>query len=200
MAGSGGVTDVRVRKTACGKRQNEPPAGSIRNVIIRNVIARGKGTSGINGHPDSWLENVSLENVKLWLSHDPESPLEKAVDAMKVRWAKNLKLKDVEVFWDKPESGKWQSALNVEDVNVLEIQGFGGRQAKLGADMSAIVLNQVEDATIRDSKAAEGTSVFLQVKGNKTKGVRLVGNDLVKAKVPSEPTNRCARFTLPSLV
>jgi len=96
----------------------------------------------------------------------------------------NLKLKDVEVFWDKPESGKWQSALNVEDVNGLEIQGFGGRQAKLGADMPAIVLNQVEDAAIRDSKAAEGTSVFLRVKGNKTRGVRLMGNDLVKAKVP----------------
>src|SRR5437867_7793010 len=119
-------------------RQNEPPAGSIRNVIIRNVIARGKGTSGINGHPNSWLENVSLENVKLWLSHDPESPIEKAVDAIKVRWAKNLKLKDVEVSWDKPESGKWESALNVEDVNGLEIQGFSGRQAKLGADMPAV--------------------------------------------------------------
>ena len=52
------------------------------------------------------------------------------------------------------------------------------------ADVPAVVLNQVEDATIRDSKAAEGTSVFLGVKGNKTRGVRLVGNDLVKAKVP----------------
>jgi len=165
-------------------RQNEPPAGSIRNVIIRNVIARGKGTSGINGHPNSWLENVSLENVKLWLSHDPESPIEKAVDAIKVRWAKNLKLKDVEVSWDKPESGKWESALNVEDVNGLEIQGFSGRQAKLGADMPAVVLNQVEDVTIRNSKAADGTAVFLRVKGNKTRGVYLLGNDLLKAKVP----------------
>jgi len=166
-------------------RQNEPPAGSIRNVIIRNVIARGKGTSGINGHPNSWLENVSLENVKLWLSHDPESPIEKAVDAIKVRWAKNLKLKDVEVNWDKPESGKWESALNVEDVNGLEIQGFSGRQAKPGAaEMPAVVLKQVEDVTIRNSKAADGTSVFLRVKGNKTRGVYLLGNDLLKAKVP----------------
>ena len=52
-------------------RPDEPPAGSIRNVLIRNVIARGKGSSVINGHPDSWLEGITLENVKLFLSSDP---------------------------------------------------------------------------------------------------------------------------------
>src|SRR5256885_8661423 len=46
-------------------RQNEPPAGSIRNVIIRNVIARGKGTSGINGHPNSWLERSEEHTSEL---------------------------------------------------------------------------------------------------------------------------------------
>jgi polygalacturonase len=165
-------------------RQNEPAAGSIRNVILRNIIARGKGTCGINGHPDSWLENVSLENVKLSLSNDPDSPLEKAVYAMKVRWARNMRLKDVEVHWDKPESAKWESALHIQDVKGLELEGFAGRQAKLGADMPAVVLNQVEDVTIRDSKAPEGTAVFLRVSGDKSRGVYLLGNDLMSAKTP----------------
>ena len=81
--------------------------GAIRNVIVRNVVARGMGTSGINGHPDSWLENVSLENVKLFMSHDPASPLETAEQAMKIRWARNLKL-DVEGFGisPRPPNGK----------------------------------------------------------------------------------------------
>src|ERR1022692_4528091 len=35
-------------------RANEPPAGSIRNVLIQNVVAHGQGTSMIHGHPDSW--------------------------------------------------------------------------------------------------------------------------------------------------
>jgi len=43
----------------------------IRNVLLKNIIARGKGTSMINGHPESFLEGVSLENIKLFLSSDP---------------------------------------------------------------------------------------------------------------------------------
>ncbi|HWF46951.1 MAG TPA: glycosyl hydrolase family 28 protein, partial [Bryobacteraceae bacterium] len=58
------------------KRANEPAAGKIRNVIIQNVIAHGAGASVINGHPASWLEGVRLDNVKLFLSHDPRAPYE----------------------------------------------------------------------------------------------------------------------------
>lgn len=164
-------------------RANEPPAGSIRNVLIRNVIARGQGTSIIHGHPDSWLENVSLENVQLWLSNDPDSKLEKADDAIKVRWARNLKLKDVTVHWDKPESAKWQSALAVEDVKELELDGFSGRQAKMGGDSPTIILNRVEDAMIRNSKATDGTGIFLRVAGNKSSDIYLMDNDLRKARL-----------------
>jgi polygalacturonase len=164
-------------------RANEPPAGSIRNVLIRNVIARGQGTSMIHGHPDSWLENVSLENVQLWLSNDPDSKLEKADDAIKVRWARNLKLKDVTVHWDKPESAKWQSALAVEDVKELELDGFSGRQAKMGGDSPTIILNRVEDAMIRNSKATDGTGIFLRVAGNKSSDIYLMDNDLRKARL-----------------
>jgi hypothetical protein len=146
-------------------------------------VARGTGFSGINGHPDSWLDGVSLENVKLFIAHDPSSPLEKTEQAIKVRWAKNLKMKDVEVVWDKPESTKWRNALSVEDVKQFELDGFTGRQAKLGTDDAAVILNRVEGATVRNSRAAEGTSTFLQIKGG-SRRIHLVGNDFQEAKVP----------------
>jgi polygalacturonase len=165
-------------------KEKDTRAGSIRNVLIRNVIARGQGSSLINGHPESWLEGITLENIKLFLSTDPASLLQKAVHAMKVRWAKDLKLKDVEVIWDKPASDKWESALYVEDVQGLEIEGLSARQAKLGVEVPAVVLNQVEGATIRNSKAREGTSVFLKVMGNRSQGIYLFGNDFVKSRVP----------------
>ena len=58
--------DIKRRSEVDGTPQpNEPPAGSIRNVTIRNVIAHGQGTSMIHGHPDSWLDGVSLDNIKL---------------------------------------------------------------------------------------------------------------------------------------
>lgn len=166
------------------QRDNEPPAGAIRHVLIRNVIARGKGSSLINGHPDSWLEGVSLENIKLFLSADPAAPYDKSVHAIKVRWARNLKLKDVEVNWDKPESSQWQSAIDVEDTQGLEIDGFSGRQAKVQTETPAVALHEVEDATIRNSTAQHGTSVFLRVSGTKSRRISLLGNDFRRAKVP----------------
>src|SRR5262249_2585188 len=56
--------------------REEPPAGSIRNVLITNVIARGCGTSLIHGRPDSPIEGVRLQNVRLSVSSDPDAPFE----------------------------------------------------------------------------------------------------------------------------
>jgi hypothetical protein len=163
-------------------RANEPRAGSIRNVLIRNVVAHGQGTSMIHGHPDNWLDGVSLDNIKLFVSNDPDSPLQKTVDAIEVRWARNLKLKDVEVIWDKPVSAKWQSALRVDDAQDLELDAFRGRPA--GAGAPAVRFTNVDGATVRNSNAAAGTELFLDIAGAKSRGIRLIGNDLGAAKVP----------------
>ncbi len=165
-------------------RDQDPPMGAIRNVLLRNIIARGKGSSMISGHAESWLENVSLENVRLFLSADPDSPLQKAVHAMRFRWARDLKLKDVEVIWDKPESDKWQSALYLEDIRGLEVDGFAGRPAKSDSEIPAIALSQVEDAVIRNARVREGTTVFLEVSGERSQGIVLHGNDLRRARIP----------------
>ena len=161
---------------------NQPPAGSIRNVMIRNVVARGQGTSTIHGHPDNWLDGISLDNIKLFVSNDPHSPLQKTVDAMQVRWARNLKLKDVEVIWDQPASAKWQSALRLEDAQDVELDGFRGREAAPG--MPAVAFVNVDGASVRNTNAAPGTELFLDIAGAKSRGIRLMGNDLDAAKTP----------------
>lgn len=175
--------NVKRRSEVDGVRHaNEPPAGSIRNVMIRNVVARGMGSSLINGHPDSWLDGVSLDNIKLFVSNDPESPLQKTVHAMQIRWARNLKLKDVEVIWDKPAAAKWRSALRLDDAQDVELDGFRGRPAAAGAP--AVEFTNVDGATVRNSKAAPSTEVFLNVAGAKSRGIQLRGNDLGAAKIP----------------
>jgi len=171
---------IRRRSEIEGKppQPGEPPAGSIRNVIIRNVIAHGKGSCLISGHPDSWLENVSLENIRLFLSTDPSAAYDRSVNAMQFRFARDLKVKDVEVVWDKPESAKWQSALSFQDVHGLRLEGFVGAPAKPQTDIPAVVLDQVERAAISNSKARPGTNVYLKVKGAKSRDIYLVGNEL----------------------
>lgn len=164
-------------------REHEPAAGSIRNVILRNIIAHSKGTSFINGHPDSWLENVSLENIKFFLSTDPAAPYDKSVDAMRIRWAKNLKLEDVEIIWEQPELKKWENAVYLEDVSGLQVQGLSARQAHPGTDVPAVMLNNVDGALIRSSAAQPGTRVFIGVAGSKSRDICMFGNDLRHAEV-----------------
>jgi len=163
-------------------KDKDRPAGAIRNVKIQNVIARGYGMSVCNGHPDSWLDGVAFENVKLTIAHDPRFPYDKAVQAIRFELARNLRLRDFEVIWEKPLYDKWQSALAFENIKGLTLDGISARQAQDGGAAAAILLREVDDAVVRDCRAAEGTGTFLQFSGSGTRGIILAGNDFRKAK------------------
>ena len=157
-------------------KPDEPPAGVIRHVILRNIIAHGQGSCLILGHPNSWLEDINLENIKLYQSTDPAAAYDRSVHAMYFHYAKNVKLKDLQVQWEKPESAKWQSALYFQDVNGLKVEGFAGAPAK--PEFPGVVLDQVEGAVIVNSQALPGTGLFLRVTGAKTRDINLFGNEL----------------------
>ncbi len=167
-------------------KPGEPPAGSIRHVIIRNVIAHGEGTCLITGHPKSWLDDISIENLKLFIATNPASPYDKSIHAMYFQYAKNITVKDVQVTWEKPEWKNWQSALAFEDVSGLKVDNFTGSPAKPQGLDPAILLDKVVDATICNSRARPGTQVFLGVKGSTSNGIYLVGNELHNAATPFE--------------
>jgi polygalacturonase len=159
-------------------QQDEPPAGAIRNVLIANVIARGKGTSLIHGHPESWIDGVRLQNVRLFVSSDPEAPFERGGHALQIERVKNFTLKDVEVVWEDLGHGEWQSAISVDEAKDLLIEGFKGRQAMPGAPTPAVLLRRVEGATLRHCRAEPGTSTFLGLADEETREILLVNNDL----------------------
>jgi len=163
-------------------KPGEPAAGSIRNIKLSNIVARGKGSSLINGHPDSWLDGLTMENITLILTDDPEAQVQKVKNAFEFRWARNLKLRNVEVLWDKPASERWESAMAFKDVSGLTLEDISVRQAKPGASTAAVVLDQVEDAIVRQAKAQPGTSVFLEVRGDRSKEIHLVDSDMRQAE------------------
>jgi len=177
--------------------KGEPIPGVIRNIAIRNVIAHCTGPSNIDGHPESPIDGLTLENVKLIVSTDPTAPYDFTVHAMRITNATNLKLKGIEVEWEKPALDKWQSALDLENVRGVELDGFTGRQAWPGKDDPAIAFVNVSGAMIRDSKAAEGTGTFLKIGGKESGDICLFGNDLRKAKVAYQiaPEATAARVT-----
>jgi len=167
-------------------KPDEPPPGSIRNVIIRNVVARAKGSSLFHGHPESWLDGLTLDNVKIFVSTDPTAPFDKAENALDFRRARNIALKNVEVHWDTPTLVAWKSALYLEDVSRLETYGFMGRQAWPQSDAPAVALKQVAGALFRNCRAFEGTDVFLKVTGPGSRDIRLEHNRLEESKVPCQ--------------
>ena len=65
--------------------------------------------------PDSWIDGLTLENIKLFVGTDPAAPFDWTTNAMQFHWIKNLKLKDIEIHWEEPAVDKWQSAITVED-------------------------------------------------------------------------------------
>jgi polygalacturonase len=163
-------------------KEKDRQAGAIRNVKIQNVIARGYGMSVCNGHPDSWLDGVSFENVKLLIAHDPRAPYDKAVQAIRFELARNLRLRDFEVVWEGPTYSKWQSALAFENIKGLTLDGVVARQAQDGGSWPAILMRRVEDAVVRDCRAAAGTGTFVLLLGKETQGIILAANDLRRAK------------------
>jgi hypothetical protein len=176
----------------------DPPAGSIRDVVIRDVVARGVGTSTIAGHPDRPLENVTIDGLALHMVDDPAAPYSTCDRALFVTATKNLRLKDVEVFWDGPRSPSWSNALFVDRSSGLTIEGFRGRQADPKSSLAAIVLHKVDGATLRGCTASAGTSAFLQLHGDGCRDVLSIANDFRDAQTPFAFDDESQRVNLAS--
>jgi hypothetical protein len=177
-------------------QREEPPAGAIRNVLISNVVASGCDTSLLRGHPESWLEGVRLESVRLTLAADPAAPFEQGGHALQIHHARDLTLKDVEVTWGELGGGDWQSALAVDGAQDLLIDGFRGRQAALDGSHPAISLSRVDGALLRNCRAAPGTGTFLGLAGAETREIALLQNDLRRARTPNTRGDEVAREAL----
>jgi polygalacturonase len=150
------------------KRDNEPAAGIIRNVTISNVIAHGQGTSALQGHPDSWLQGIRLNHVRLFVSHGPDAPYESTIAAMTLKYARDVAFDDVEIAWEQPHASTWQTALVVDQVQDLTLDDMRIDTAP-GSDQPALQLNDADGVLIRQSRIAS-----VNVTGSKSKAVRLV--------------------------
>jgi hypothetical protein len=157
------------------------PAGKIQRVLIENVIARGYGSSMCNGHPDSWLEDVTMKNLRLYLEHDPNAEYDKSEHSLRFQYARNLKLEDVQISWQGSPFTKWKSALSVTDVIGLDVKDFKASSGNTGSPV--IEISSSDRVSIRDSRAAEGTGTYLSV-GEKVSNVTLINNDLRMSKAP----------------
>jgi Glycosyl hydrolases family 28 len=146
---------------------NEPAAGIIRNVTISNVIAHGQGTSMLRGHPDSWLQGIRLDHVRLFVSHGADAPYESTAAAMTLEYARDVEMKDVEIRWEEPHAATWQSGLVVDKVQDLTLDGMS-IEAAPGSSYPVLRLNDVDGVLVRQSRVAS-----VDVSGSTSRAVRL---------------------------
>jgi polygalacturonase len=174
-------------------KTREPPIGAMRNIIVRDVIARGAGRCRIHGSRHAPIENVTLDNVRLTLTNAPDTPLDKSGDALTIDHARNIRLEDIEIAWGEPYLGDWRRALVLDDVHNVVLEGVRARQAPNAPDAAAIGLHDVTDATIRNCKALPGTGTFIHLSGSNTRAITTSNNDTRSAKTAISQTAEVAR-------
>lgn len=136
-------------------KTDEQPPTLLQNIQFRNIIAHGKGSSLLYGHPESPLDNITFENVKLFLSADPAAPFDRAEHALHFRWARDLMLKNLEVVWEKPALPAWKSALYLEHIDGLQLDRFAGRSGSADTNIPAVVFDSVRRAQHQLDNAAK---------------------------------------------
>ncbi len=150
---------------------HEPAAGIIRNVTISNVVAHGQGTSMMRGHPDSWLEGIRLNHVRLFVSHGADAPYEGTTAAMTLQYVRDVRMQDVEIRWQSPDAATWQSGLVVDKVQDLDLDGVRIDPAP-GSSRAALILSDVDGVVVRQSRVPT-----IDVSGSRSRGVRLLDTD-----------------------
>jgi hypothetical protein len=114
---------------------------------------------------------------------EPEStPDKRATAALRADGVDRLTLRNIDVRWaaGKGEPG-WTSALELARVKELTLDGVVGRPGQAGAAVPAVVLDEVDGASVRACRALPGTGLFLSVRGASSRGVRLFANDFSEA-------------------
>jgi polygalacturonase len=174
--------NIRRRSEIDGRTyQNEPAAGIIRNVTISNVIAHGQGTSGIQGHPDSWLDGIRLNHVRLFVSHGADAPYESTTAAMTLKYARNIEMKDVDISWEEPRAATWQSGFVADQVQDLLLDNARIDPAP-GSDHPVLELNDADGVIVRQSRLAS-----VHVTGSRSKDIRLLDTETAVTADPGLP-------------
>ncbi len=164
------------------KRSENSRLGKIRDIIIDTIISHPRGTTTIKGHQDQPLENIRMSNVQLFML--PEDANDKrATDAMVIENVNGLKIQDLTIKWaDNETEARWKSALVMKNVTDFELRSFSGRQGLKEGSYPAILLDNISEGLIAESRAESGCAAFIQMNTKERDNLILRNNNVTKAK------------------
>jgi len=196
MRNVGGPIFVRLGNRARPIREGDPRpgSGSLREILIGGVHAVGAGPVGcsVTGLPSASVEDLVLQDVRIeyqggGTSADATREVPELADAYPeysmfknlpaygfyIRHARRIRLAGVRV---RTATRDLRPSLVCEDVERLDVDRFEGA---VDADAEAVArFNGVRDARVSHCRSLGPARAFLSLRGSKTSGIRMIGNDL----------------------
>ncbi len=180
-----------------GRDMETPVPGTLKNVIISNIVATGAELPcPIVGIPDQSIEQVVLDNIRITytgggtLEHTtvevpeheskyPEATMFGTLPSYGFysRHVDGLTLRNISLSLQSPD---YRHALIADNVSRLHIDSFGAQQSPGGEPVMRF--HGVTQAMIRGCMPAAGTDQFLKVADNRWKEIKLSGNDFSRIK------------------
>jgi polygalacturonase len=182
--------------------------GRIKNVTFARLRVEGEHGMILWGSPDSVIEDVTLDDVRVrvrrgpnsdtWggnvdmrLTRDPKLSLfARDLPALLALHTDRLSVRNLTVDWADDVPSFFTHAIEAGSFRELVVDGFRGRQAQTVG--SAIRLASGEDAIVRNSRAAAGTDTFVEATDVAGRTV-FAGNDARAARRPVVPASFAGR-------
>lgn len=180
------------RKRGAGKE-----VGTLRNVIISDIIATNMGRTGaaISGIPDHCIENLTLSNLNFTYEgggtdKDAARPIPEKENAypegfmfgllqawgLYFRHVRGVKMSNVKLALAAPDA---RHAVVFEDAQDVDVNGLDAHYSPGAAPL--VKMNAVKDVMIRGCRPVVSGGVYLKLEGKESGGIALLANDLRQA-------------------
>ncbi len=189
-------TPIFLRLGNRGRDMEVPTPGTLRNVLISNIVAEGATRAcSITGIPGHRVEGVTLSDIRLtfqgggrkedihaevpeMIARYPDADMFEKLPTygLYCRHAADLTLRNLQLLTVEEDP---RHALYCEDVTGLDIDGLSAPATRGGAAM--IGFKDVRESLIRGCRVPMGVDTFLMLAGAQSKEICLTGNDLTHA-------------------
>ena len=159
------VLDMQYAKTELEPVSERTPA--FRNIHFSNITAQTNEAAYLNGIEEMPIENITFNDINM-----------EAKTGFTIKNSKRIEFHNVEV---NTQLGPVVKAENVSNLIVDGVKSFTPL-----TNTAIVDLTNVKDAFLYNSFPAAGTDIFLRVKGDKTSGIVLNGNNLKNVKMAIE--------------
>jgi len=151
--------------------------GQIKNIKFSDIVATGEEGIVLYGSRESILKNISFDNIQLTLKNGPLTNayggnfdlrptndvslgiFKHDIPALYAKDINSLSIRNTTVHWQDAISDIFSNALELENIEGINIDGFRGDAAI--ADKPAISLKNSKDVYINDAKTFAGKNIRL---------------------------------------